>query len=104
MAAPAQSAGAARRLISTKRVFEDGLIVQVVIWWVPRPVRPATHRFKYSLFCGRTGVRIVGFDNERGKGDHRHVLGREEAYRFVTLEQLLDDFALAVEQATGRRI
>ncbi len=97
-------------LISTKRVFEDGLIVQVVIWWVPSPVPPATHHFKYSLFCGRRGIRIVGFDNERGKGDHHHHhhhhhrRGIESAYTFTTLDRLLQDFATAVEQATGRRI
>ena len=32
------------------------------------------------------------YDNERGKGDHRHVREREEDYNFTTLEQLLLDF------------
>jgi Family of unknown function (DUF6516) len=34
----------------------------------------------------------VRYDNERGKGDHRHLGLREEAYVFTTIEQLLDDF------------
>jgi len=32
---------------------------------------------KYSLFYGRSGVREVGYDNECGKGDHRHFKGGE---------------------------
>ena len=49
--------------------YEDGAIVEVVIWRVPSPVSPSIHGLKYSLFCGRPGVREVGYDNERGKGD-----------------------------------
>ena len=57
------------------------------------------HRFrrrfmdlKYSLFYGRPGSREVGYDNERGKGDHRHVRGVETSYRFTSVEQLMTDF------------
>lgn len=94
------------RLISTKRVYADGLIVQVVVWWLPAAVPPPRHRYKYRLFCGRPGERpgerLVGFDNERGKGDHKHVLDVESAYRFTTSEKLLEDFAAGIEQVTGR--
>jgi predicted transcriptional regulator len=30
-------------------------------------------------------------DNERGKGDHRHVGGVESVHEFVSIEKLLDD-------------
>jgi len=90
------------KLISTKRVYADGLIVQVVVWWLPGAAPPSRHRYKYRLFCGRPGERLVGFDNERGKGDHKHVLDTESAYRFTTLKKLLEDFAVAIEQVTGR--
>ena len=66
--------------------------MEIVIWKVPEPVPPTDHSFKYRLFYGRTGERIVGYDNERGKGDHRHYGGTEEPYAFSTLERLLDDF------------
>jgi hypothetical protein len=42
------------------------------------------------------GPRIVGFDNERGKGDHRHLDGKEQPYTFTTVEQLVEDFIAAV--------
>ena len=82
----------ARLLAKTKEVRDDGTIIEIVIWVVPKPVLPCNHSFKYSLFFGRPGVRLVGYDNEQGKGDHRHLNGIETAYYFKTLEQLLADF------------
>ena len=46
----------------------------------------------YSLFYGRAGERIVGYDNETGKGDHRHYREREEPYAFTDVETLVGDF------------
>jgi Family of unknown function (DUF6516) len=57
---------------------------------------------KYRLFYGRPGERFVGYDNERGKGDHRHIEGRELRYRFVSVERLIADFLADVEQVRGR--
>jgi Family of unknown function (DUF6516) len=94
----------ARLLLSDKTVFEDGSILQIRVWSVPQPVPPARHGYKYSLFYGRPGERLVGFDNERGKGDHKHVRGIESAYLFVSLEQLLDDFEKEVDAVKGTAI
>ena len=56
------------------------------------------HGLKYSLFFGRAGERIIGYDNEKGKGDHRHYRSQEEPYRFSSLEQLIRDFENDVER------
>ncbi|MDA8051230.1 MAG: DUF6516 family protein [Rhodospirillales bacterium] len=66
---------------------------------LPSPVPPSRHRFKYSLFYGRADERIVLFDNERGKGDHKHVRGIESSYRFEGPERLIEDFKAAVRDA-----
>ena len=63
-------------------VFPDGSIVEMVIWKLPRPVAGSAHSYKYRLFFGRNGMRLVGYDNERGKGDHRHLDGHEIPYAF----------------------
>jgi Family of unknown function (DUF6516) len=89
----------ADRIFYDKAVLPDGGIVEMVIWRVPEPVPPTTHGLKYRLFYGKDGERIVGYDNERGKGDHRHVKGRETAYRFVDPEKLIADFMADVERA-----
>jgi hypothetical protein len=77
--------------------FDDGAIVEMVIWRVPVPVEGSAHTYKYRLFYGRPGKRIVGYDNERTKGDHRHRDGREEAYVFKDVETLVRDFLADIE-------
>lgn len=76
--------------------LDDGFIVEMKIWLVPAPVPPSDHDFKYSLFYGWHGELIVGYDNERGKGDHKHIRGREYTYTFFSVRQLIDDFIAEV--------
>lgn len=81
--------------------YPDGAIVEMTIWLVPEPVPGCLHRFKYSLFYGYPGDRVVAYDNERGKGDHRHFGEREERYDFSTVETLVADFLSDVKHARG---
>ncbi|MCA1974387.1 MAG: DUF6516 family protein [Caenispirillum sp.] len=86
-------------LFHQKFLYGDDMIVEMKIWRVPEPVAGSVHAFKYSLYFGRAGKRIVGYDNERGKGDHRHYFDREEPYHFTTVEQLMADFLADVRSA-----
>ncbi len=83
-----------------KNITADGAIREVVTWKVPKPVPPTDHGYKYSAVYVVDGVRIVGFDNERGKGDHCHLDGIEAPYAFTGVDQLIEDFNAAV---AGRR-
>ncbi len=58
---------------------------------------------KYRLYCGRGRICIVRYDNESGKGDHRHVGEREVAYRFGTLDKLIEDFRSDCARLAGWR-
>lgn len=89
----------ATQIFKDKAAFPDGSIVEMVIWELPEPLPPSTHGLKYRLFYGKPGERIVAYDNERGKGDHRHFKGRETRYRFVSVEKLVEDFLGDVDQA-----
>jgi len=80
------------QLARSKEVRDDGTIVEVVIWELPEPLLPSKHQFKYRLFYGSSQEERVRYDNERGKGDHRHIQGKELLYEFVSVDQLLDDF------------
>jgi Family of unknown function (DUF6516) len=86
-----------------KDVTPEGSVIELVVWRVPRPVPPSRHDYKYRAAYVVGGVRIVGFDNERGKGDHYHIGGRERAYTFVSVEQLIEDFIAAVDAARTER-
>ena len=93
----------AELLLHQRIDYDDGAIVEMVLWRVPSPVPPSTHGLKYSLFYGRPGVRDVGYDNERGKGDHRHFPGTETAYAFSTVERLMADFWSDVHGMRGSK-
>ncbi|MFN4311076.1 MAG: DUF6516 family protein [Ferrovibrio sp.] len=95
---------AATRFYQSKTVYPDGHIIEMTIWLVPSPVPGSAHGFKYRLFFGRMGERIVGYDNERGKGDHKHIRGQETAYRFTTPEKLMADFIADVRRNGGDKL
>jgi hypothetical protein len=83
-------------VLRTRDAYAGGLI-ELVVWAVPKPVPPSDHGFKYRLVFVRDGGRVVGYDNERGKGDHRHLGAVEKPYQFVDVPTLLADFMRDVE-------
>jgi hypothetical protein len=85
-------------VIRQKLVYAAGL-VEIVVWRLPQPVSPSEHPFKYRLVYVVDGSRIVGFDNERGKGDHKHLGNTETNYEFTDILALLADFWKEVEEA-----
>lgn len=91
-------------LIYRHRVdFDDGEILEIVVWRLAVPVEGFSHPYKYRLFYGRPGERLLGYDNERPKGDHRHRGEREQACRFESPEKLIDEFLREVEDRRAGR-
>jgi len=80
----------------TRLRYLDGMI-EAVVWQVPQPVPPSTHPYKYRLVYVVDGVRVVGYDNERGKGDHKHLRDAQLPYVFIDPQQLMVDFMADVE-------
>lgn len=87
---------AATKLIHIKENHGDGFI-EVVVWKIPEPLPPSEHQFKYSLVYIVDSKRVVGYDNERGKGDHKHLQNEEISYVFTNPEKLMADFLADVE-------
>ena len=87
---------AAQLITRFKNVNPDGSILELVVWKVDTPVPPTEHGYKYRAVYVLDGQRIVGLDNERGKGDHCHMDGNELPYTFTSVEQLVEDFIAAV--------
>lgn len=81
-----------------KFLLASGAIIEIRIWRLPSPISERPHGLKYSLFYGVPGERIVGYNNEVGKGDHRHYRNREEPYAFISLERLIADFEADVRK------
>jgi len=84
-----------------RQVLPDGTIVEMKIREAPEPIAGSSRRLKHSLLYGQEGEQLVCYDNERGKGDHRHVAGKEEPYAFTTVEKLIEDFTTDVRRARG---
>lgn len=79
--------------ICKRRDGNDGSVVSAVIWELPEATQERPHGFKFRLnYCTADGVTLVRYDNDRRKGDHRHVGDKEEPYKFQSIAQLLDDF------------
>ena len=70
----------------------EGETVHIRVWRVPQVVPGSGHAFKYSLAYVCDEICVVRYDNERGKGDHRHIGLQEFAYDFIDIESLDRDF------------
>jgi len=82
----------AEPLLNERHVLDAETFVEIVVWRLPRPSRGSKHRFKYRLALVSNGLCVLRYDNEAGKGDHRHVENRERVYAFTDPETLLADF------------
>jgi hypothetical protein len=86
------------------RAAQRELLMEMILWRLPRATQDRPHRLKYRLYLGRFGKTLVRYDNEAGKGDHRHI-GADEAevpYHFSSIDKLLDDFRTECEQLGWR--
>jgi len=87
----------AELLLDERHVLDEATFVEIVIWRLPRQPRASAHRFKYRLALVHEGICVLRYDNEAGKGDHRHIGQREELYAFSDPDTLLVDFWRDVE-------
>ncbi|MCM0606985.1 MAG: hypothetical protein KA715_12920 [Xanthomonadaceae bacterium] len=75
------------------RASEEVAIAELKIFDVPEsPHYPEGRKFSLFLVWRESGEVIVGFDNHKPKGPHLHRNGREEAYEFKDVSQLVEDF------------
>ncbi|TAL22148.1 MAG: hypothetical protein EPN94_11655 [Nitrospirae bacterium] len=84
-----------------KAVDEFNNTIKIKIWQLPESSEDKPHRYKYSLVYIVEDVRVIGYDNAEGKGDHRHYESTEKPYSFKSIERLLDDFYKDMEHYKG---
>ena len=82
----------AAELVRTRIIYSPVAFAELVLWQLPKPLAGSTHRFKYRLAYVVRGVCVLRYDNEAGKGDHRHYGERESAYAFSNPEKLIAAF------------
>lgn len=79
-------------LICARVAYSELAFAELVLWRLPKPTKGSPHSFKYRLAYVVRGECVLRYDNEVGKGDHRHFGGKESAYGFTTPDQLVADF------------
>ena len=88
----------AELLLDERHILGEAGFAEIVVWRVPVSVRGSAHEYRYRLALVVDGKCVLRYDNEAGKGDHRHVRDKEHEYRFKNAEQLLADFWSDVEE------
>jgi len=82
----------AELLLDERHILGEAAFAELVVWRVPVSVRGSAHEYRYRLALVVDGECVLRYDNEAGKGDHRHVGDKEYEYRFKNAGQLLADF------------
>jgi len=85
-------------LLNERHILSEDAFVEIVVWRLPSPVSGSRHAYKYRLALISKGVCLLRYDNETGKGDHKHVGEKEMSFLFTNPEKLLDDFWDDVDQ------
>jgi Family of unknown function (DUF6516) len=93
----------AELLLRERHVIGEALFAEVVVWRLPRRLPGSEHRIKYRLALVARGVCVLRFDNESGKGDHKHIGRRQAPYDFVSVDRLLEDFWAAADQWSDKQ-
>ena len=78
--------------------LSETAFVEMLVWRVPTPLEGSSHNFKYRLAFIEDEVCVLRYDNEAGKGDHKHFKNREFDYHFVGLKELEQDFRAEIER------
>jgi hypothetical protein len=79
-------------------VLAENRFVELVLWRLSKPLPGSKHFFKYRLAYIVNEIPAIRYDNESGKGDHRHWDENESDYEFATPEKLLADFQVDIER------
>lgn len=82
----------AKLLTQTRIAYAESSFAEIIVWEVPHPLVGSAHSYKYRLAFVVEGVCVIRYDNESGKGDHRHTLNGEVRYRFSSIDRLFADF------------
>ena len=79
-------------MLNERQIISNKVFVELVVWRLVSPLPGSIHSFKYRLALVVNGVCVLRYDNEAGKGDHKHVGLDEAPYEFTIPKALLDDF------------
>jgi Family of unknown function (DUF6516) len=88
----------ATELLRRRVAYGEAAFAELVLWQLPVPLPGSAHAYKYRLAYVVSGVCVLRYDNESGKGDHRHFRDKESRYVFDGVDKLLGAFQRDIER------
>ena len=88
----------ATELLRRRVPYSEASFAELVLWQLPTPLPGSAHSYKYRLAYVVNGECVLRYDNESGKGDHRHHRGKESRYVFESVEKLVAAFQRDIER------
>jgi hypothetical protein len=82
----------AKPMLDERHTLSENSFIEMVVWRLPSPLSGSHHGFKYRLALVIDGRCVLRYDNEAGKGDHKHMGDDAIPYVFTTPQELLNDF------------
>ncbi len=88
----------ATELFRQRIVYAEDKFAELVLWRLPQPLLGSGHLYKCRLAYVVGEICVLRYDNEEGKGDHRHWGEVESEYTFSDVKKLLADFQGDIER------
>lgn len=85
-------------LMNTRIQIADNAFATIRILQVDPAIKGSAHQYKYSLAYIVDGVCVMRYDNERGKGDHKHIGDSEYVISFTDISDLIRRFQADINQ------
>ena len=60
-------------MLNERHILSEFAFVEMVVWLLPSPISKSQHSDKYRLALVVEGDCVLRYDDEPGKGDHKHM-------------------------------
>lgn len=85
-------------ILKRRDILDEHRFTEAVVWALADPVPGSQHCYKYRLAYVVNGVCVIRYDNESGKGDHKHMGSCEYPVTFTSMADLLRAFRQDVNE------
>lgn len=72
------------------KITDEPEVLDIRVWSVPTTKEHASG-VNYSVNYRIGNTPIIRYDNDEGKGDHRHIFGKEESVEFRSYKEIIKE-------------
>nr|WP_319395596.1 DUF6516 family protein [uncultured Desulfobacter sp.] len=93
----------AELILKNRHIISETSFAELIVWRISTSLPGSKHNFKYRLAFIVDNACVLRYDNETGKGDHKHIGDKELPYEFKSPKTLMRDFWKDVDNWRGIR-